>query len=104
MNAANKSAVHASVGAAVIAVAGPAAGPQAGAAVLVVIEEVTEGNWGARGRTISLASIADTVGLPKDGERFAWVRSYFAAKARERAAFGYPADAGGLLPGTPAGG
>ena len=47
---------------------------------------------------MSLARIADTVGLPKDGQRFAWVRSYFSAKARLRAAFDYPADTGGLLP------
>ena len=31
------------------------------------------------------------------GERFAWGRSHFGAKARQRAAAGYPADAGGLL-------
>jgi phenylpyruvate tautomerase PptA (4-oxalocrotonate tautomerase family) len=98
MNAANKSAVHASVNAAVLAATGPAASPRAGASVLVIIEEVTEGNWGARGESISLARIADTVGLPKDGQRFAWVRSYFSAKARLRAAFDYPADSGGLLP------
>jgi hypothetical protein len=32
------------------------------------------------------------------GERFRWVRSYFAAKSREFAAAGYPPDASGLLP------
>ena len=71
--------------------------PDAGASVLVVIDEVTEGNWGAAGRTISLNSIAVTVGLPKDGERFAWVRAYFAAKRRQFEAAGYPADVGGLM-------
>jgi hypothetical protein len=58
---------------------------------------VPEGNWGARGQTISLAMIADTVGLPKSGERFKWVRAYFDAKARARAAANYPPDTGGLL-------
>ena len=63
----------------------------------VIIDEVTEGNWGAHGKTISLASIADTVGLPKNGERFQWVQAYFAAKARQFKAAGYPAGVGGLL-------
>jgi phenylpyruvate tautomerase PptA (4-oxalocrotonate tautomerase family) len=67
------------------------------ASVLVVIDEVTEGNWGAGGKTISLDSIADSVGLPKSGERFRWVRSYFEAKARQFASAGYPVDVGGLL-------
>jgi hypothetical protein len=58
---------------------------------------VTEGNWGAGGQTISLASIADKVGLPLDGDRFGWVRAYFDAKNRQFAAAGYPADVGGLL-------
>lgn len=98
MNAANKSGVHAAVNAAVLEVGAPTTTPRKGASVLVIIEEVTEGNWGARGETISLAKIADAVGLAKGGERFAWVKSYFAAKARQFAAFGYPKDAGGLLP------
>jgi hypothetical protein len=63
----------------------------------VIIEEVAEGNWGARGKTISLASIAQSVGQAKDGARFKWVQSYFAAKARQYAAAGYPKDIGGLL-------
>jgi hypothetical protein len=37
--------------------------------VLVIIDEVPEGNRGARGQTISLAMIADTVGPAKTGER-----------------------------------
>jgi len=68
-----------------------------GGSVQVIIDEVAEGNWGANGKTISLASIAETVGLPKNGERFQWVRAYFDAKARQLAAAGYPADLGGLL-------
>jgi hypothetical protein len=36
------------------------------------------------------------VGLSKAGSRFAWSKTYFAAKARARAAAGYPADVGGL--------
>lgn len=70
----------------------------AGQSILVVIDEVTEGNWAAGGRTIGMASIAGTVGLASTGERFAWVEAYFAAKARQRAGAGYPADTGGLLP------
>ncbi len=37
--------------------------------MLVIIDEVPEVNRGARGQTISLAMIADTVGLAKTGER-----------------------------------
>ena len=56
--------------------------PHQGANVLVIIDEVPEGNWGARGQTISLAMIADTVGLAKTGERFRSVRAYIDATAR----------------------
>lgn len=73
-----------------------ASGQDAGHSIQVVIDEVPEGNWAAAGHTISLASIADSVGLLKTGDRFAWSKSYFAAKARTHAAAGYPADAGGL--------
>ena len=69
-----------------------------GRSIQVIIDEVPEGNWGAGGQTISLESIAGTVGMPTNGGRFAWVRSYFEAKARQLAAFGYPDDVGGLLP------
>ena len=41
------------------------------------------------------------VGLDPAGERFAWVRSYFDAKARLYGAAGFPADIGGLLPSKP---
>jgi len=99
MNQQHKSEVHAAVTAAILDCVGGAPDPKRGASVQIVLEEITEGNWGAGGRTISLASIAETVGQPKDGQRFRWVRSYFAAKARQFAAAGYPADAGGLLPG-----
>lgn len=98
MNQAHKTEVHAAVTAAVLSVAGGANDPKQGGSVQVILEEVAEGDWGAGGRTISLATIADKVGLPKNGERFKWVEAYFAAKARERAAAGYPADTGGLLP------
>lgn len=98
MNAAHKSEVHAAVNGAILGVLGGADHPDAGASILVVIDEVTEGNWGARGQTISLATISEAVGLPKDGERYAWVRAYFAAKGRQYAAAGYPSDTGGLLP------
>jgi phenylpyruvate tautomerase PptA (4-oxalocrotonate tautomerase family) len=98
MSQTHKSAVHAMVNASFIEAPGGASDPRASASVLVIIEEVIEGNWGAQGRTISLASIADSVGLSKGGERFKWVKAYFAAKARQFAAAGYPADTGGLLP------
>jgi phenylpyruvate tautomerase PptA (4-oxalocrotonate tautomerase family) len=97
MNAAQKSEVHAQVNAAIVEVMGAESVGHPGASILVVIDEVTEGNWGAAGRTISLASIADTVGLAKDGDRFTWVRTYFDAKSRQFDAAGYPKDAGGLL-------
>ncbi|MYZ44735.1 tautomerase family protein [Schauerella aestuarii] len=95
MSQAHKTEVHIAVHAAMMQSLG--AHDSDGAGVLVVIEEVTEGNWGAGGHTISLASIADSVGLPKDGERYAWVQSYFAAKARQFAAAHYPVDTGGLF-------
>ncbi len=98
MSQSHKSEVHAMVNAAFVDVLGDGGDSQYGASVLVIIEEIIEGNWGARGRTISLASIADSVGLPKSGERYHWVTAYFAAKARQFAAAGYPADTGGLLP------
>ena len=84
--------------AAIIDIVGTPGDPHQGANVLVIIDEIPEGNWGARGETISLAMIADTVGLAKTSERFKWVRAYFDAKARARAAANYPPDTGGLLP------
>ena len=101
MNQAHKTEVHVAVTAAILAVVGNAADPKQGGSCQVIIDEVPEGNWGAGGKTISLANIADKVGLAKNGERFKWVRSYFAAKARQFAAAGYPADTGGLLPDEP---
>lgn len=83
---------------AILSVAGGGDTAHAGGNIQVVLDEVTEGDWGAGGKTISLASIADTVGLGKDGERFKWVNSYFEAKARQFAAAGYPTDTGGLFP------
>jgi phenylpyruvate tautomerase PptA (4-oxalocrotonate tautomerase family) len=97
MNAFHKSLVHAAANASILAVMGHPYDRNAGGSILVVIDEVTEGNWGARGKTISLASIAETVGLPKDGERFAYVQDYFDAKARLNASAHFPSDAGGLL-------
>ena len=97
MNAAHKSEVHAAVTSVITQVMSGSSQAGVAASVLVVIDEVTEGNWGAGGKTISLDSIADSVGLPKSGERFRWVRSYFEAKARQFASAGYPVDVGGLL-------
>jgi len=98
MNAAQKSDVHSAVNAAIVDVIDGTRQAKLGSSVLVVIDEVPEGNWGAAGRTISLASIADAVGLDRDSKRFAWVQAYFTAKRRQYAAAGYPADIGGLLP------
>ncbi|MEN4918154.1 tautomerase family protein [Achromobacter spanius] len=99
MSQAHKSEVHALVHAAMMESLGATNAEGSGA--LVIIEEVIEGNWGAGGHTISLASIAQTVGLAKDGERYQWVQAYFQAKARQFAAAHYPPDTGGLLPDTP---
>jgi phenylpyruvate tautomerase PptA (4-oxalocrotonate tautomerase family) len=90
--------VHASVNHAFLEVLGGGNSASAGGSILVSIEEVTEGDWGCAGRTISLASIADSVGLPVAGPRFRWVLEYFAAKARLFKSAGYPEDTGGLLP------
>lgn len=105
MNAAHKGYVHAAVTSAIVEATRSSAPPSTGVAVdwtegasiLLVIDEVTEGNWGAAGTAISIGSIAGSVGLPKDGERFAWVRAYFAAKGRALLAAGYPADMGTVL-------
>ncbi len=96
MDQARKSGVQADVTAAIVATVNVAA--TEAHSVQVIVDEVTEGNWAAGGRTISISSIADTVGLEKSGDRFAWVRAYFAAKARAFAAAGYPKGVGGLLP------
>jgi phenylpyruvate tautomerase PptA (4-oxalocrotonate tautomerase family) len=101
MSQAHKSQMHALVHEAMVGTLGDLKDPAEGGAILVIIEEVSEGDWGCQGRTISLASIADTVGLAKSGERFGWVRAYFGAKARQFAAAGYPRDTGGLLPQDP---
>jgi phenylpyruvate tautomerase PptA (4-oxalocrotonate tautomerase family) len=98
MSQPNKTSVHSMVNRAFIEVLGDPKDATQGSNILVTIEEVPEGNWGCRGETISLASIADSVGLSKTGERFRWVKAYFAAKARQFAAAAYPSDTGGLLP------
>lgn len=93
MNVAHKNEVHGWVAAAITEAMGSG---EPGKSILTVINEVTEGNWGNAGHPISLASIADSVGLSKASDRFAWSKSYFEAKARAMAEAGYPADAGGL--------
>lgn len=95
MSGAHKSEVHAWVTEAILAANG-VSDANAGKSIQVIIDEVPEGNWAAAGRTISLGSIADSVGLSKDGPRYAWSKSYFDAKARARTAAGYPQDTGGL--------
>ncbi len=103
MSQTHKSEVHAMVNTAFLRALADAdaTDTRQGSSILVIIEEVTEGNWGCAGRTLSLASIADAVGLTKSGERFRWVQAYFAAKARQFASARYPADTGGLLPRQP---
>lgn len=102
MSQQHKTEVHVEVHKAMMESLGAAATEGSGA--LVIIEEVTEGNWGAGGHTISLASIARTVGLATTGERYKWVQAYFQAKARQFAAADYPAGTGGLLPADSADG
>jgi phenylpyruvate tautomerase PptA (4-oxalocrotonate tautomerase family) len=97
MNARHKREVHNWVTSAILNTTSPQ-GNAAPDGVMIVIDEVTEGNWGANGKTISLDAIAGAVGQPKDGERFKWVQSYYEAKARAYASAGYPTDTGGLLP------
>lgn len=99
MSQVHKTEVHRMVNDAIVAVVGDSSPASAGRSILVIIEEVTEGNWGCGGATISLASIADSVGLSKTGERFKWITAYFAAKARQFLAAGYPPGTGGLLSG-----
>lgn len=83
MNTAHKNEVHRLVDEAVLAVTGQGTEKDAGGSLLTIIDEVTEGNWGCAGQPIGLGSIAGAVGMPTDGDRFAWVRAYFAAKARD---------------------
>jgi phenylpyruvate tautomerase PptA (4-oxalocrotonate tautomerase family) len=97
MNAEHKSEVHSSVNTAILEVTGHQTELGAGANILVIINEVPEGNWGAGGKTIGLDTIAEAVGLPKGGERFQWVESYFDAKKRALRFAGYPDDMGGLI-------
>lgn len=97
MSQVDKTNVHVAVNNAIVEVARTSDSPDQGASVMVIIDEIAEGNWGVQGKTISLASIADTVGLSKDGERFRWVRDYFAAKARLFGIAKYPPNTGGLL-------
>ncbi len=98
MNTAHKTEVHVWVTAAILEATNAKADTAAGGSIQVIIDEVTEGNWAAGGHTLSLESIADTVGTSKDGSRFAWIRSYFEAKARQLKSSGYPPDVGGVLP------
>ncbi len=99
MNAQHKTDVQAGVNAALMAVTGQDMSvPEAGGSCQVVISEITEGDWAAGGKPISIASIAGAVGLSRSSARFAWVKQYFAAKASAFKAAGYPSDVGGLLP------
>ncbi|MRG57785.1 4-oxalocrotonate tautomerase [Phyllobacterium sp. SYP-B3895] len=98
MNGPHKSEVHAWVNQAIVDATGAAGRDDAGKSILVVIDEVPEGNWGCAGHTISMESISSSVGLAKTSQRYAWVEQYFAAKARMLTANDYPRDVGGVLP------
>jgi phenylpyruvate tautomerase PptA (4-oxalocrotonate tautomerase family) len=65
MNAQHKSEVHASINAAIVAATGCDGESSAGASALVVIDEVTEGNWGAAGRTKGRLALTAKVDLPR---------------------------------------
>ena len=95
MNHAHKNEVHCWVASAIANVTRAAPSELR---LLTVIDEVTEGNWGSKGLPISLEGIATAVGQPENGQRLAWSRSYFAAKARAVAAARFPDDMGGLPP------
>ena len=97
MNAAHKTEVHSWINAAILETMNCQTIPNAGANIMVVINEVPEGNWGANGKTIGMDSISVAVGLAKESERFMWVERYFAAKSRALRAAGYPADVGGVI-------
>lgn len=58
----------------------PADAPLAGATHWIIINEVTDGNWGAGGRTIGVLSIAKLVGLDDAHPIAARARQYIAAK------------------------
>jgi phenylpyruvate tautomerase PptA (4-oxalocrotonate tautomerase family) len=98
MNVAHKTEVHVWVTAAIMEATGTKSDGAGASSIQVIVDEVPEGNWGAGGHSISLESIAESVGMRKDSDRFAWVRSYFEAKARQMTMFGYPRDVGGLIP------
>jgi phenylpyruvate tautomerase PptA (4-oxalocrotonate tautomerase family) len=98
MNQVHKSEVHGWVNEAILEATGTAGKAGVGSSILVVIDEVPEGNWGCAGKTINMESISASVGLSKTSQRYAWVESYFAAKARMLTAFDYPRDMGGVLP------
>lgn len=98
MNKAQKNDVHGWVAESILASTGVPRTPECGAGILVVIHEVTEGNWSAAGSPLSLEGIANSVGLSRQSERFAWSRRYFEAKARWLAGAGFPDDMGGVLP------
>jgi hypothetical protein len=65
--------------------------------MLVMINEILEGNLGFAGHPISVAPIAGTVGLDPAGEHFLLGCARISTPRRGSAAEGYPADGGGLL-------
>ena len=97
MNAAHKTEVHSWVNAAIVETMDCQDDPHAGANIMVVINEVPEGNWGANGKTVGMDSISASVGLSRESERFQWVERYFAAKERALKAADYPEDMGGVI-------
>jgi phenylpyruvate tautomerase PptA (4-oxalocrotonate tautomerase family) len=97
MSQPKKSAVHKAVNDAILEVTGTADTPGGGRSAWVIINEVTEGHWGAGGKTFSIAQIARIAGVPLDGDLFGYVRDYFGAKRRVFEGAGYPADTAGIM-------
>ena len=64
MSQTHKSEVHAMVNAAFLDTLGGRDSESCGGSILVIIEEVSEGDWGCAGKTISLASIASGIPWP----------------------------------------
>lgn len=97
MNSVEKAEVHSWVNDAIVGVMGCQGDPEAGANIMVVINEVPEGNWGANGKTIGMDSISTAVGLSPESERFQWVERYFTAKRHILQLGGFPEDVGGVI-------
>ncbi len=76
--------------------------PQDGFSAWVMIREMPEGSWGARGQTYTLERIARHAAVPPDPARRQFVKAYFEAKGVMYGRAGFPAHTSGLYkPSTP---